>query len=482
MALHIYNTLTRKKEFFKPQSAEQVKFYCCGVTPYDHSHLGHGRSYVVWDTVRRYLEFSGYSVTYIQNFTDIDDKILKRAKETGSTMAEVANTFITSFHDDMKALNIRPATAFPRITTSMPQITDLIKELEEAGFAYPSSGDVYYHVRRFADYGKLSGKRLEQLEAGRSNRLDEDEVSRKQDPFDFALWKAAAEGEPAWESPWGRGRPGWHIECSAMLREHLGDTVDIHAGGEDLQFPHHENEIAQSEAVTGKPLAHWWMHNGFLNVVDSEGKVEKMSKSLGNFVTLRNLFQEYSPMALRLLVLNTIYRNPITFSLDILQANQNAWHTIEEALRFSEWIAKTLHQPLDGEVLPEEIERFKKGMDDDFNTPEALTVIFELTKRLLKEHNTVTHGGAMADPVSFARTWRTLKLLSEVLGLKAEPIEVKVMALSAKAIEAQILLREQARESRNWSEADRIRKYLAEKGITLIDHKGKPSTWIASSL
>ncbi|PSB60985.1 cysteine--tRNA ligase, partial [filamentous cyanobacterium CCP1] len=294
MPLTLYNTLTRRKEAFEPIEPGKVKMYCCGVTVYDYCHLGHARSYIVWDTVRRYLQWRGYEVRYVQNFTDIDDKILNRAKQEGSTMQEVADRYTQSYFEDMARLNILEADEYPRATFTMDGIKRLIHELEQKGFAYASQGDVYYTVRNFAEYGKLSGRKLDEMQAGASGRVDADpDAPKKKDPFDFALWKAAKPGEPAWESPWGAGRPGWHIECSAMVREafgtsqgdtRLGNTIDIHVGGADLVFPHHENEIAQSEAVTGHPLARYWMHNGMVNVGG-----EKMSKSLGNFTTIRAL-------------------------------------------------------------------------------------------------------------------------------------------------------------------------------------------------
>jgi len=478
MVLRLTNTLTRTKEAFVPGEPGQVKMYVCGITPYDHSHLGHGRSYVVWDTVRRYLEFRGYQVRYVQNFTDVDDKILRRAQEEGRSWSEVTETYIESYFADMEKLNVRRADVHPRITDSMEAIVGLIGELEARAFAYPSVGDVYYRVRRFPGYGKLSGKRLEDLEAGSSGRVSDEETARKKDPFDFALWKGAAPDEPAWNSPWGPGRPGWHIECSAMLRAHLGDTVDIHAGGEDLQFPHHENEIAQSEAATGKTLARYWMHNGFINVVGPDGQVEKMSKSLGNFVTLRGLFESYPPMAFRLLVLRTSYRKPIVFSLDIMQDAVNAWQSLDAGLSLSDWIVHDLGQPREGDLLAEAVADFTEAMDDDFNTPEALAVLFDLAKRLVRAHNVATHGGGVEDADVLARTWRTLRTLADVLGFAAsEPTPQKAANLDASEIEAWIARRQQARAERNWAEADRIRDFLAEQGVVLIDHKGAPTTW-----
>ena len=297
MTLTVYNTLTRNKSAFQTIDEKKVRMYCCGITVYDYCHLGHARTCLVWDVVRRYLEWSGYEVNYIQNFTDIDDKILNRARQEGTSMEAVSEKYIAAYFEDMERLGVGKADAYPRATHTLDGIKRLVYELEQKGFAYPAEGDVYYAVQKFPEYGKLSGRKLEDMQAGASGRVgvEDAEASKKQYPFDFALWKAAKEGEPAWESPWGNGRPGWHIECSAMVRERLGETIDIHVGGGDLTFPHHENEIAQSEAVTGKPLANYWLHNGMIIV---DGK--KMSKSLGNFITIRELLDKYEPMAVRL--------------------------------------------------------------------------------------------------------------------------------------------------------------------------------------
>ena len=308
MTLSVYNTLTRSKSKFQTIEANKVRMYCCGITVYDYCHLGHARTCLVWDVVRRYLQWSGYEVNYIQNFTDIDDKILNRASQEGTSMEAVSEKYIAAYFEDMESLGVGKADAYPRATHTLDGIKRLVAELEQKGFAYPAEGDVYYSVQKFPDYGKLSGRKLEDMQAGASGRVEGEEENKKQYPFDFALWKAAKEGEPAWESPWGNGRPGWHIECSAMVRERLGETIDIHVGGGDLTFPHHENEIAQSEAVTGQPLANYWLHNGMIIV---EGK--KMSKSLGNFTTIRELLDRYDPMAVRLFILQAQYRKPVDF-------------------------------------------------------------------------------------------------------------------------------------------------------------------------
>ncbi|HSM80601.1 MAG TPA: cysteine--tRNA ligase, partial [Nodosilinea sp.] len=331
MSVVLYNTLTRQKEPLETLAPGQVKMYCCGVTVYDHSHLGHARSSIAWDTVRRYLLWRGYDVHYVQNFTDIDDKILNRAKQENSTMQTVAERYTAAYLEDIARLNVLEADEYTYATQTLDGIQRLIGELEQKGYAYPANGDVYYSVRKFDGYGKLSGRRLDDMQAGASGRVAAED-SIKQDPFDFALWKGAKEGEPFWESPWGPGRPGWHIECSAMIRERLGDTIDIHVGGSDLVFPHHENEIAQSEAATGHPLARYWMHNGMVNVGG-----EKMSKSLGNFTTIRDLLDGSNapdPMAVRLFLLQGSYRKPVDFTDESIHAAQTSWGTLKDGLLF----------------------------------------------------------------------------------------------------------------------------------------------------
>ncbi|MBD2447923.1 cysteine--tRNA ligase [Nostoc sp. FACHB-152] len=471
MTLTVYNTLTRRQEPFETVEPGKVKMYYCGVTVYDYCHLGHARACIVWDVVRRYLQFIGYEVRYVQNFTDVDDKILNRAREEHSSMEAVAERFIKAYFDDMARLGIKEADEYPRATHTMNGIQRLIHELENKGFAYPSDGDVYYAVRQFAEYGKLSGRKLEDMQAGASDRVnvEDPEYQKKKDPFDFALWKAAKPGEPAWESPWGAGRPGWHIECSAMVRDRLGETIDIHAGGADLIFPHHENEIAQSEAVTGKPLANYWMHNGMVKV---DG--EKMSKSLGNFTTIRDLLdRDVDPMAVRLFVLMAQYRKPIDFTDEAITAATNGWHTLKEGLLFGYQYGKQLGWGVDDiSLLPETVERFKETVNDDFNFPGGLAVIFELAKELRREGNIIVHEGKTATPADeLQKQWQTLVTLAEVLGLTAE-IENASPAndgLSDAEIEDLIQQRQAARKSRNFAEADRIRNELQAKNITLID-------------
>ncbi|OSO88207.1 cysteine--tRNA ligase [Cylindrospermopsis raciborskii CENA303] len=477
MTLSIYNTLTRCQEEFQPVEPGQVRMYYCGVTVYDYCHLGHARACIVWDVVRRYLEFIGYRVRYIQNFTDIDDKILNRARKENSTMETVAERYIQAYFEDMGRLGVREADEYPRATHTMNGIKKLIQDLEVRGYAYAADGDVYYAVRKFNEYGKLSGRKLADLQAGASERvnIEDPEYQKKKDPFDFALWKAAKPCEPAWESPWGKGRPGWHIECSAMVRDRLGDTIDIHAGGADLIFPHHENEIAQSEAVTGKPLANYWLHNGMVKV---DG--EKMSKSLGNFTTIRDLLDRgVDPMALRLFVLMAQYRKPLDFTEEAILAATNGWHTLKEGLLFGyhhggklDWDLQSTNESTDIDQV--EIEKFTTAVDDDFNFPGGLVVIFEIAKELRKEGNIIVHEGKTQTPSAELLTkWQTLVTLTRVLGLIAKPEDQKTIdeSLSDKVIENLVQKRQEARKAKDFAESDRIREELKAKGITLIDSK-----------
>ncbi len=472
MTLTVYNTLTRRQEPFETVEQGLVKMYYCGVTVYDYCHLGHARACIVWDVVRRYLQFIGYEVRYVQNFTDIDDKILNRARQEHSSMEAVSERFIQAYFEDMARLNIKEADEYPRATHTINGIQRLIHELENKGFAYPADGDVYYAVKQFPEYGKLSGRQLEDSQAGASGRVDleDPEYQRKRDKVDFALWKSAKPGEPAWESPWGKGRPGWHIECSAMVRDRLGETIDIHAGGEDLIFPHHENEIAQSEAVTGKPLSRYWMHNGMVKV---DG--EKMSKSLGNFTTIRDLLNRgVDPMAVRLFVLMAQYRSPIDFTDEAIQAATNGWHTLKEGLLFGYQYGEKLgwKEGKNHPIPNPYIERFTEAVNDDFNFPGGLTVLFELAKKLQREGNILVHEGKTETPSDELLTqWQTLVTLAGVLGLEAEmkAETAKSDGLSDAEIEAKIQERQEAKRVRNFAEADRIRNELMTQGITLID-------------
>ncbi|HIK07750.1 MAG TPA: cysteine--tRNA ligase [Trichormus sp. M33_DOE_039] len=476
MTLSIYNTLTRRQEPFETVEPGKVKMYCCGVTVYDYCHLGHARSYIVWDTIRRYLIWRGFEVTYIQNFTDIDDKILNRAKEQGSTMEAVSNRFIDAYFEDIRRLNVKDADEYPRVTEHIPEIHQLIQILEQKGLAYAVGGDVYYHVERFPDYGKLSGRELEQMQAGASGRLDaEESEAKKQHPFDFALWKGARPGEPSWNSPWGQGRPGWHIECSAMIRSKLGETIDIHGGGGDLIFPHHENEIAQSEAAINKPLARYWTHNGMVMV-----NGQKMSKSLGNFITIRELLdgsgnwhgEPVNPMAVRLFVLQAHYRKPLDFTEEAIATAENSWKTLKEGLIFGYQYGEKLRWGQETSIIPELATRFQELGDDDFNFSGGLAVLFELAKELRREGNILVHEGKTKTPSDeLYRQWYTLITLAKVLGLEATPDDENLtqVGLSDAEIEDLIQQRQEARKTKNFAESDRIRNELQAQGITLID-------------
>ncbi|PSP15720.1 MAG: cysteine--tRNA ligase [Cyanobacteria bacterium QS_8_64_29] len=500
MSLAIYNTLTRRIEPFEPLEAGTVRMYCCGVTVYDYCHLGHARSYLVWDILRRYLEWRGYRVHYVQNFTDIDDKILARARQEGSSMQAVTERFMAAYFQDMDRLGIRRADAYPRPTASLDGIKALVASLQKRGYAYAAAGDVYYAVRQFPAYGKLSGRSLAELEVGASGRVAAEggEAPQKQDPFDFALWKQAKPDEPAWDSPWGPGRPGWHIECSAMVRETLGETIDIHAGGGDLLFPHHENEIAQSEAATGRPLARYWMHNGMVQVGG-----EKMAKSLGNFTTVRDLLDRRGthPMALRLFVLQAHYRKPLDFTAEGVETAHHSWQTLKEGLQFGRGrLASGLGfaggEPPDDpasarreELDADAVARFNAAMDDDINTPGGLAVLFDLAKTLRRAKNQWLHQGQTAsEPVELERKWRTLVCLGQVLGLAAQhseqPGSVGEEAdgsassqLSDDRIEALVRERAEARKAKNFAQADRIRDQLQAQGIAVVDLPGGETRW-----
>lgn len=512
MTLSLYNTLTRQKQTFVPLEAGKVKMYCCGITVYDYCHLGHARTCITWDVVRRYLEWLGYTVQYIQNFTDIDDKILNRAKQEGSTMEAVSERFIAAYFEDMEQLQVKPANAYPRATHSLDGIKRLVAELEQQGYAYPAAGDVYYSVRHFSNYGKLSGRKLEDMQAGASGRVTDPEEAKKKDPFDFALWKAAKTGEPAWDSPWGEGRPGWHIECSAMVRDYLGPTIDLHVGGSDLIFPHHENEIAQSEAATGQPLANYWLHNGMVRV---EG--EKMSKSLGNFTTIRELLAKFDPMAVRLFVLQGHYRKPLDFTDEALQAATNGWQTLREGLAFGYYYGEKEGWNLNIDTINlspdanEYTKRFQNAVDDDFNFAKGLAVLFELAKSFRKAYAIFIHQGPLDSgdqrlfkgeelegwyqivagsncPESYGQfreqllpKWQTLVALAKVLGFSVDFDYLQPTSTSTELDDAEIevLIQQRtiARKNKDFAESDRLRDQLKELGITLIDQPGGVTKW-----
>jgi cysteinyl-tRNA synthetase len=488
VTLRLTNTLTRRVEEFLPLQPGQVSIYCCGVTVYDLCHLGHARSYIAWDVLRRYLLWSGYRVTFVQNYTDIDDKILGRAAAEGSSMEAVSERNIDAFVADMARLNILPPDSMPRATRSLDAIRQLIGELEAKGAAYSADGDVYFAVMKHAGYGKLSGRDLSEQQDNASGRVASEEEARKQHPFDFALWKGAKPGEPSFPSPWGPGRPGWHIECSAMVREELGDTIDIHLGGADLVFPHHENEIAQSEAATGQELARYWLHNGMVNVGG-----QKMSKSLGNFTTIRGLLDSgVSPMTLRLFTLQAHYRKPLDFTAEALEAAATGWKGLNAALGLvaSASATGTATPP---ERLPPELAaaraRFAAAMDDDLNTSAALAVLFELGKPLRSLANRLERGDAAAaaeaTSPTLAAQGQLLLELAGVLGLQHELRSTDASPSgstipSETEIEALIEQRRSAKAARDFSRADQIRDQLRSQGIELIDRPGGNCEWLRS--
>jgi cysteinyl-tRNA synthetase len=455
--IKIFNSLTGDKETFVPLEEGKVRMYVCGMTVYDYCHLGHARVMVVFDVVTRYLRHLGYEVTYVRNITDIDDKIIRRANENGEPIQELTSRFISIMHEDAAALGVLEPDLEPRATSSMDDIIDMIRTLMEKGYAYAGdNGDVYYDVSHFGNYGRLSGKRLEDLRAGERVAVDES----KQDPLDFVLWKTAKPGEPSWSSPWGEGRPGWHIECSAMSTRCLGAHFDIHGGGMDLKFPHHENEIAQSEAASGEPFVNYWMHNGFVNVDE-----EKMSKSLGNFFTVREILRSYRPEEVRFFILVSHYRSPLNYSQENLDNARAGLTRLYMALRGLSPGGVTAPRQACGDD-------FYRAMNDDFNTPEAIAALFEIAKEINRNREN--------DPPRAAALAGCLRYLGGVLGLLQDAPETFLRAatgagadvstaLSEDEIEALIAARIRAREDRNWAEADRIRKDLDAYGVVLED-------------
>jgi cysteinyl-tRNA synthetase len=479
--LQIYNSLTRQKAPFVPRQGNRVGMYVCGMTVYDYCHVGHARVMVVFDVVARYLRHLGYDLTYVRNITDIDDKIIQRAHDNGEDIGALTGRFIEAMHADAAALGVLPPDREPRATQSMAEIITMIGTLVEGGHAYSAAnGDVYYDVSRFSAYGRLSGKRLDDLRAGERVAVDED----KDDPLDFVLWKAAKPGEPAWESPWGKGRPGWHIECSAMSTHCLGDSFDIHGGGMDLMFPHHENEIAQSEAATGQPFVATWMHNGFVNIDN-----EKMSKSLGNFFTVRNVLEKYQGEVIRYFILTSHYRSPLNYSDKSLDNAREVLDSFYDACFYID-NAGDIYYQLEEDVAESEYEiRFMAAMDDDFNTPEALMVLFELRDALNNANKTGDHDQALYFAARLKKLGRLLGILqnhpdSHRKGLikitktftELWNIEGGDEGNTEEKILSLIEQRNVARQNKDWAEADRIRDELDAQGIVLEDAGGK-TTW-----
>ena len=458
--MKIYNTLTRQKEEFVPVHPGKVGMYVCGPTVYNYIHIGNARPMIIFDTVRRYFEYKGYEVNYVSNFTDVDDKIIKKANEEGVTATEIAERYIKECKQDMEALNIKPATHQPRATEEIGGMIKMIQTLIKKGHAYEVDGTVYFKTRSFKDYGKLSKKNIDDLEAGhREIKVTGEEG--KEDPLDFVLWKPKKEGEIAWDSPWGEGRPGWHIECSVMAKKYLGDEIDIHAGGEDLIFPHHENEIAQSECCNDKIFAKYWMHNAFLNIDN-----RKMSKSLGNFRTVREISEQYDLQVLRFFMLNAHYRSPLNFSADLMESSKNALERITEAAgRLKDRKEKASAVELteaEKKLLAEAegyVKKFEEAMEDDFNTADALAAVFELVK-FANTNVTEESSAAFAEGIL-----EILVKLCDVLGLAA----VKKEEILDKEIEDLIAERQEARKAKNFARADEIRDELLAKGIILKD-------------
>lgn len=459
--MKVYNTLSGRKETFQPIEENKVRMYVCGPTVYNLIHIGNARPMIVFDTVRRYLEYRGYEVNYVSNFTDVDDKIIAKALEEGVSAEEISQRYMQECKKDMAAMNVRPASTHPLATQEIDGMIEMITDLIEKGYAYPAAdGTVYFRVRNFPEYGKLSHKNLDDLQSG-FRALQVSGGNQKEDPLDFVLWKPKKEGEPSWPSPWCDGRPGWHIECSVMAKKYLGEEIDIHAGGEDLVFPHHENEIAQSECCNGKTFARYWMHNAFLNIDN-----RKMSKSLGNFFTVREVGEEYDLQVLRFFMLSAHYRSPLNFSRDLMAAAKNGLERIRTA---AEHLRQRKEQGVKGPMTQEEetlagqagefVDKFQEAMDDDFNTADAISVIFELVK-FANTHVTEDSTCAFAE-----KLYGVLGQLSDIMGLVLEQEE----ELLDEEIEELIALRQSARKAKDYQKADEIRQTLLEKGILLED-------------
>ena len=454
--MRIYNTLTRKREDFVPIKNNKVSIYVCGPTVYDFFHIGNARVFVVFDVFRRFLEYQGYDVTYVQNFTDIDDKLINKANEEGITVSELAEKYIDEYFKDADKLGVERASCHPRATETISEIIGLIKKLFEKGYAYEVDGDVYYRTRKFHGYGKLSHQDIDELTSGARIEIGE----KKEDPLDFTLWKKAKPGEPAWDSPWGKGRPGWHIECSAMALKYLGETIDIHAGGPDLVFPHHENEIAQSEGASGKPFANYWMHVGYLNIDD-----EKMSKSLGNFFTAREVLKEYKPEVIRFFMLSVHYRSPINYSRELIEQAKSGLERLYNTINDLTYYLENNGESVESADIEIDFgfykEKYIKALEDDFNTADAISILFELAREI----NT---GLRKNIPVDLGKdALGLMKELGGILGILK--IEKEVLE---EEVEMLIEKREQARKEKDWGTADSIRDQLKEAGIILEDTPG----------
>lgn len=455
--IKVYNTLTNEKEEFKTLKPNEVSMYVCGPTVYNYIHIGNARSTIAFDTIRRYLEYRGYHVNYVSNFTDVDDKIIKASQEDNLSVNELTQKFIEAFYEDTDALNVQRATMNPRVMDNMDEIIEFVAALIEKGYAYPAQGDVYFRTRKFQEYGKLSGQSIDDLELGASSRVNDNDQDKKEDPLDFALWKAAKSEEISWQSPWGNGRPGWHIECSVMATKYLGETIDIHAGGQDLEFPHHENEIAQSEAKTGKKFANYWLHNGFVTIGEND---EKMSKSLGNFVTVHDLLKEVDPKVIRFFIATTQYRRPIQYSQKNLDEANNNLKKLKTAYENLEYRMTNALEGTDDESDLQAIkDKFIEAMDDDFNVQNGIAVVYELAKKmnLYSEKETVFAGTIQ----------KMISLYNQMLSIFG--IEFGKKEFLDDEIEALIAERNEARKNKNFERSDEIRDQLQEMGIILED-------------
>lgn len=464
--MKVFNTLTRQKEEFKPLVPGQVSMYVCGPTVYNYIHIGNARSAIAFDTIRRYFEYKGYQVKYVSNFTDVDDKMINEARAEGTTVPELAERYIKAFLEDTTALNIEPATLHPRATHEIPAIIDFVQTLIDKGYAYEVDGDVYYRAKKFANYGQLSDQNIDQLEEGASKHVNDEEQGRKEDPIDFALWKGQkAPDEIAWDSPWGKGRPGWHIECSVMSTKYLGDTFDIHGGGQDLEFPHHENEIAQSEAKTGQKFVNYWLHNGFVTVGKDE---EKMSKSLHNFVTVHDILQKVDPQVLRFFMASVQYRSQINYSEENLEQAATILNRFKNTLedvegRLSDQTASQADSELTA-ALSKTKEAFEAAMDDDFNVQNALTAIYELLPVVNSNVNS-----AASDKEALKTFVKNLKAWLLVFGVDAGRLVKSESSEDDSEIEALVAERTKARQEKNWARSDEIRDQLQAMGIVLKD-------------
>ena len=464
--MKLFNTLTRQKEEFKPLVPGQVSMYVCGPTVYNYIHIGNARSAIAFDTIRRYFEYKGYKVNYVSNFTDVDDKMINEARAEGTTVPELAERYIQAFLEDTRALNIEEATLHPRATHEIPAIIDFIQTLIDKGYAYEADGDVYYRAKKFADYGHLSDQNIDQLEEGASQHVNDEEQGRKEDPIDFALWKGQkAADEIAWDSPWGKGRPGWHIECSVMSTKYLGDTLDIHGGGQDLEFPHHENEIAQSEAKTGKKFVNYWLHNGFVTVGKDE---EKMSKSLHNFVTVHDILKNVDPQVLRFFMASVQYRSQINYSEENLEQAANILGRFKNTLEGINYrladATEGLPDPDLAKLVTETTAKFEAAMDDDFNVQNALTAIYEALPAVNSNAN-----AEKADKESLRLFAKKLAAWLSVFGLDVDKLLAKEAGNDDAVIEELVAQRTEARKNKDWAKSDELRDQLKEMGVVLKD-------------